>query len=141
MTTIVIILLFAVLLAAYEMIALKRKSDEKNQGVPVEIPENDREWKIRTELVERIRVEIVKGLDTSGGCWINTEADGKNLRLNHGEAHALLMPFLQKGYFAYIGHKESNVSGLSRFGVVKHRLLYNDELEITEELLIKNAQL
>lgn len=141
MTAIVIILLFVVLLAGYEMMALKRKSDKQDQGVPVEIPENDREWKIRTELVERIRKEIVNGLITSGGCWINTEADGNNLRLNHGEAHALLMPFLQKGYFAYIVHKESNVSGLSRFGVVKHRLLYNDELEITEEILIKNAQL
>lgn len=114
---------------------------KKDQEAPVEIPENDREWKIRTELIERIRVEIVHCLTTSGGCWINTEADGKNLLLNHGEAHALLMPFLQKGYFAYIGSNGSNACGLTRFGVVKHRLPHKNELEITQELLSTNAQL
>ena len=145
MTTIVIILLCVVLLAGSivndKMMALKSKRDEKDQEAPVEIPENDREWKIRTELIERIRVEIVHCLTTSGGCWINTEADGKNLLLNHGEAHALLMPFLQKGYFAYIGSNGSNVCGLTRFGVVKHRLPHKNELEITQELLSTNAQL
>ena len=145
MTTIVIILLCVVLLAGSiandKMMALKSKRNEKDQEAPVEIPENDREWKIRTELIERIRVEIVHCLTTSGGCWINTEADGKNLLLNHGEAHALLMPFLQKGYFAYIGSNGSNVCGLTRFGVVKHRLPHKNELEITQELLSTNAQL
>lgn len=145
MITIVIILLCVVLLAGSiandKMMALKSKRDEKDQEAPVEIPENDREWKIRTELIERIRVEIVHCLTTSGGCWINTEADGKNLLLNHGEAHALLMPFLQKGYFAYIGSNGSNVCGLTRFGVVKHRLPHKNELEITQELLNTNAQL
>lgn len=145
--TMIVIILTLVLLIGTGIIWKEDNSNrlenqrKKDQEAPVEIPENDREWKIRTELIERIRVEIVHCLTTSGGCWINTEADGHNLRLNHGEAHALLMPFLQKGYFAYIGYNDSTVSGLARFGVVKHRLPHKNELEITEELLRANAQL
>lgn len=129
------------------VILLERKGKKADETeaygdmTPKEIPENDRKWEIRTELIERIRAEIINCLITSGGCWINTEADGKNLLLNHGEAHALLMPFLQKGYFAYIGSNGSNVCGLTRFGVVKHRLPHKNELEITQELLNTNAQL
>ena len=145
LTLICLVLLAWAVIATVILLEEKRKKSDETEAygdmTPKEIPENDRKWKIRTELVERIRAEIVNCLITSGGCWINTEADGKNLLLTHGEAHALLMPFLQKGYFAYIGSNGSNICGLTRFGVVKHRLPYKNELEITEELLNTNAQL
>lgn len=88
-----------------------------------------------------MRTEIVKRLDGGPLCYVCIEDSGKGEALTHGEAHALLLPFLQKGYYAYreltgwTGHK------VTRFRVTKHRDAYPTALEITEELLTKNAQL
>lgn len=112
------------------------------EGVtPTEIPENDKEWGVRHDYVERMRTEIVKCLDGSPVCYVRIENGVKGGALTHGEAHALLLPFLQKGYYAYrdltgwTGHK------VTRFRVTKHRDAETTTLEITEELLTKNVQL
>ena len=114
---------------------------EVEDVAPTEIPENDKDWGVRTDYVERMRTEIVKRLDGGPLCYVCIEDSGKGEALTHGEAHALLLPFLQKGYYAYreltgwTGHK------VTRFRVTKHRDAYPTALEITEELLTKNAQL
>lgn len=114
---------------------------EAEDVTPTEIPENDKDWCVRTDYVERMRTEIVKRLDGSPVCYVRIENGSKGEALTHGEAHALLLPFLEKGYYAYrdltgwTGHK------VTRFRVTKHRDAEPTTLEITEELLTKNAQL
>lgn len=112
---------------------------EAEDVTPTEIPENDKEWHIRTWLVERLRADIVGSLADSGECTVAVTKEGYHL--THGEAHALLLPFLQKGYYAYrdltgwTGHK------VTRFRVTKHRDAEPNALEITEELLTNNIEL
>ena len=112
---------------------------EAEDVTPTEIPENDKEWHIRTWLVERLRADIVGSLADSGECTVAVTKEGYHL--THGEAHALLLPFLQKGYYAYrdltgwTGHK------VTRFRVTKHRDAETNALEITEELLTNNIEL
>ena len=114
---------------------------EAEDVTPTEIPENDKGWGVRHSYVERMRTEILKRLDGHAYCTVVIEDDDNGSPLTHGEAHALLLPFLQKGYYAYreltgwTGHK------VTRFRVTKHRDAYPTALEITEELLTKNAQL
>ena len=117
----------------------KGATAEAESVTPTEIPENDKYWHIRTWLVERLRADIVGSLADSGECTVAVTKEGYHL--THGEAHALLLPFLQKGYYAYReltgwdGHK------VTRFRVAKHRDAEPTGLEITEELLTKNAEL
>lgn len=112
---------------------------EAEDVTPTEIPENDKGWHVRTWLVERLRADIVGSLADSSECTVGVTKEGYHL--THGEAHALLLPFLQKGYYAYrdltgwTGHK------VTRFRVTKHRDAEPNALEITEELLTKNIQL
>lgn len=114
---------------------------EAEDVTPSEIPENDKEWGVRHDYVERMRTEIVKSLDGHAYCYVCIEDSGKGEALTHGEAHALLLPFLKKGYYAYreltgwTGHK------VTRFRVAKHRDAVPNALEITEELLTQNVQL
>lgn len=61
--------------------------------------------------------------------------------LNHGEVCALLLPFLKKGYFAYKDITGYGGYEVTRFRVMKHKDAEPNALEITEELLTKNAQL
>lgn len=114
---------------------------EAEDETPTEIPENDKGWGVRTDYVERMRTEIVKSLDENAYCYVSIKDSGKGEALTHGEAHALLLPFLQKGYYAY--RKLTGWTGdkVTHFRVTKHRDAEPNALEITEELLIKNVQL
>lgn len=112
---------------------------EAEDVTPTEIPENDKEWHIRTWLVERLRADIVGSLADSGECTVAVTKEGYHL--THGEAHALLLPFLQKGYYAYRELTGWTGDKVTRFRVAKHRDAEPNALEITEELLTKNAQL
>lgn len=114
---------------------------EVEDEAPTEIPENDKDWGIRTDYVERMRTEIVKRLDGSPFCFVRIEDSGKGEALTHGEAHALLLPFLQKGYYAYRELTGWTGDKVTRFRVAKHRDAEPTSLEITEELLTKNAEL
>ena len=106
---------------------------------PTDIPENDKEWHIRTWLVERLRADIVGSLADSGECNVAVTKEGYHL--THGEVHALLLPFLQKGYYAYRELTGWTGDKVTRFRVAKHRDAERTGLEITEELLTRNAQL
>lgn len=112
------------------------------EGVtPTEIPENDKDWGVRTDYIERLRTAILKHLDGHSYCFVNIEDSGKGEALNHGEAHALLLPFLKKGYYAYRELTGWTGDKVTRFRVAKHRDAEPNALEITEELLTKNVQL
>ena len=123
----------------------RRKEDETaDQEVdvtPTEIPQNDRDWHIRTDSIESIRAGIVERLRTYPACIVTLDKYNKDSSLNHGEAHALILPFLQKGYFAYKDLVGYDVANVTRFRITKHRDPESNDLEITEELLTKNAQL
>lgn len=106
---------------------------------PTDIPENDKEWHIRTWLVERLRADIVGSLADSGECTVAVTKEGYHL--THGEAHALLLPFLKKGYYVYRELTGWTGDKVTRFRVAKHRDAEPTALEITEELLTKNVQL
>ena len=116
-------------------------ADQEVAVTPTEIPKNDKDWHIRSYVVEGIRAGIINRLGNTSAVLVDTSEIEGNLWLTHGEAHALILPFLQKGYFAYrdimwyIGYK------VTRFRITKHRDPERNALEITEELLTKNAQL
>ena len=112
---------------------------EAEDVTPTEIPENDKEWHIRTWLVERLRADIVGSLADSCECTVAVTKEVYHL--THGEAHALILPFLQKGYYAYREITGWTGYKVTRFRVAKHRDAEPTALEITEELLTKNAQL
>lgn len=112
---------------------------EAEDVTPTEIPENDKEWHIRTWLVERLRADIVGSLADSGECTVAVTKEGYHL--THGEAHALILPFLKKGYYAYRELTGWTGDKVTRFRVAKHRDAEPNALEITEELLTKNAEL
>lgn len=112
---------------------------EVENVTPTDIPENDKEWHIRTWLVESLRADIVGSLADSGECTVAVTKEGYHL--THGEAHALLLPFLQKGYYAYRELTGWTGNNVTRFRVSKHRDAEPTALEITEELLTKNAEL
>lgn len=112
---------------------------EAEDVTPTEIPENDKEWHIRTWLVEKLRADIVGRLADSGECTVAVTKEGYHL--THGEAHALLLPFLQKGYYVYRELTGWTGDKVTRFRVAKHRDAEPTALEITEELLTKNVQL
>lgn len=120
--------------------AKRRKLEEAKTDDP-EIPENDKDWHIRSYVVDGIRAGIINRLGNTSAVLVDTSEIQGDLWLTHGEAHALIIPFLQKGYFAYkdimgyVGYK------VTRFRLMKHRDPEKNALEITEELLTKNAQL
>ena len=114
---------------------------EAEDETPTEIPENDKDWGVRHDYVERMRTEIVKSLDGHAYCYVCIEDSGNGEALTHGEAHALLLPFLQKGYYAYRELTGWTGNNVTRFRVAKHRDAGPTALEITEELLINNVQL
>lgn len=114
---------------------------EAEDEAPTEIPENDKDWCVRTDYVERMRTEIVKRLDGSPVCYVRIENGVKGGALTHGEAHALLLPFIKKGYYAYRELTGWTGDKVTRFRVAKHRDVEPTALEITEELLTKNIQL
>lgn len=116
-------------------------ADQEVAVTPTEIPENDKDWHIRTDAVERIRAGIVERLRTYPACIVTLDKYNKDSSLNHGEVHALILPFLQKGYFAYKDLVGYDVANVTRFRITKHRDPERSALEITEELLTKNAQL
>nr|DAQ01958.1 MAG TPA: hypothetical protein [Caudoviricetes sp.] len=116
-------------------------ADQEADVTPTEIPENDRDWHIRTDSVERIRAGIVERLRTYPACIVTLDKYNKDSSMNHGEAHALILPFLQKGYYAYKDLVGYDVANVTRFRITKHRDPERSALEITEELLTKNAQL
>ena len=72
---------------------------------------------------------------------MDTSAIHGDLWITHGEAHALILPFLQKGYYAYRDIMGYNGCKVTRFRITRHRDPDRNALEITEELLTKNAQL
>lgn len=116
-------------------------ADQEVDVTPTEIPQNDRDWHIRTDSIESIRAGIVERLRTYPACIVTLDKYNKDSSLNHGEAHALILPFLQKGYFAYKDLVGYDVANVTRFRITKHRDPERSALEITEELLTKNAQL
>ena len=112
---------------------------EAEDEPPTDIPENDKEWHIRTWLVERLRSDIVGSLADSGECTVAVTKEGYHL--THGEAHALILPFLKKGYYVYRELTGWTGDKVTRFRVTKHRDAEPTVFEITEELLTKNAEL
>ena len=100
-----------------------------------EITVNDKDWHIRTWLVEKLRVEIIKGLKSSHVYYLKPGLDEEGLKLSKGEEYELFLPFIKKGYFVY--HEERRI----HYRVTKHRDFETNDLEITEERLTKNAQL
>lgn len=117
-------------------------ADQEVAVTPTEIPKNDKEWHIRTDIVEWMRASIISALESSPSLLIDTESeDGHEFALTHGEAHALILPFLQKGYYAYRDIMGYNGCKVTRFRITKHRDPERNALEITEELPTKNAQL
>lgn len=112
---------------------------EAEDVTPTEIPENDKEWHVRTWLVERLRADIVGSLADSSECTVAVTKEGYHL--THGEAHALLLPFLKKGYYVYRELTGWTGYKVTRFRVAKHRDAEPTALEITEELLTKNVLL
>lgn len=112
---------------------------EAEDVTPTETPENDKEWHIRTWLVERLRADIVGSLADSGECTVAVTKEGYHL--THGEAHALILPFLKKGYYAYRELTGWTGDKVTRFRVTKHRDAEPNALEITEKLLTNNIEL
>lgn len=112
---------------------------EAEDVTPTEIPENDKEWHIRTWLVERLRADIVGSLADSCECTVAVTKEGYHL--THGEAHALILPFLKKGYYAYRELTGWTGDKVTRFRVTKHRDAEPNALEITEKLLTNNIEL
>ena len=115
-------------------------NDEENVTT-TEIPVNDKDWHIRTDDVERIRAGIVENLRTYPTCIVTLDKRNKDSAISHGEACALLLPFLKKGYYAYRELAGWTGDKVTRFRVTKHRDAEPNALEITEELLTKNVQL
>ena len=114
---------------------------EAEDVTPTEIPENDKGWGVRHSYVEQMRTEILKRLDGHAYCTVVIEDNDNGSPLTHGEAHALLLPFLQKGYYAYRELTGWTGDKVTRFRLAKHRDAEPTALEITEELLTKNVQL
>lgn len=112
---------------------------KKDQEAPVEIPENDKNWHLRTDLIEQTKRDLVEQLRSSPSCYVSMEHEGSFL--TRGEVYEILMPFLKKGYFAYRGAEDGGGRKVKSFIVTKHRSPGRDELEITQELLSTNAQL
>lgn len=125
--------------ANYKMMELKGKKDEQDQEAPVEIPENDKNWHLRTDLIEQTKRALVEQLKNKPSCYVSMEYEGSFL--TRGEVYEILMPFLKKGYFAYRGAEDDSGRKVKSFIVTKHRSPGRSELEITEELLSTNAQL
>lgn len=114
---------------------------EAEDVTPTEIPENDKGWGVRHSYVEQMRTEILKRLDGHAYCTVVIEDNDNGSPLTHGEAHALILPFLQKGYYAYKELTGWTGDKVTRFRLTKHRDAEPTALEITEELLTKNVQL
>ena len=114
---------------------------EAEDVAPTEIPENDKDWGVRADYVERLRTAILKHLDGHAYCYVSIEDSGKGEALTHGEAHALLKPFLKKGYYVYRELTGWTGDKVTRFRVAKHRDAEPNALEITEELLTNNIEL
>ena len=114
---------------------------EAEDVTPTEIPENDKDWGVRHDYVERMRTEILKRLDGHAYCTVVIEDNDNGSPLTHGEAHALILPFLKKGYYVYRELTGWTGDKVTRFRVAKHRDAEPTALEITEELLTKNVQL
>lgn len=119
----------------------KATTTEAESVTPTEIPVNDKDWHIRTDDVERIRAGIVETLRTYPTCVVTLDKRNKDSAISHGEARALLLPFLKKGYYAYRELTGWTGDNVTRFRVAKHRDAEPNALEITEELLTKNAEL
>ena len=114
---------------------------EADDVTHTEIPENDKGWGVRHSYVEQMRTEILKRLDGHAYCTVVIEDNDNGSPLTHGEAHALILPFLKKGYYAYRELTGWTGDKVTRFRVAKHRDAEPTALEITEELLTRNAQL
>lgn len=124
--------------------ARRKKAETAAQEVaitPTEILENDKDWHIRSYVVDGIRAGIINRLGSTSAVLVDTSAIHGDLWITHGEAHALILPFLQKGYYAYQDITGYRGYKVTRFRITKHRDPERNALEITEELLTKNAQL
>ncbi len=118
------------------------KHSKDEEVAPVVVPENDRDWHLRSDLIERIKSGLVDRLKEYPSCNVKMcSDDGSQPGITHGEAYEILMPFLKKGDFAYKDLVGYDVPNVTRFRVTKHRDPERTALEITEELLTKNAQL
>ena len=106
-----------------------------------EIAVNDKGWHIRTSLIERLRKQITSGLKSSSVYFLAPWIDDKGIKLSKVEAYELFMPFLKEGYFVYLGEERLPLSTIMQYRVTKHRDFETTAIEITEELLIKNAGL
>ena len=108
---------------------------------PNEIAVKDKDWYIRTSLVERLRRQIVKGLASSPVYFLAPWIDDIGIKLSKREEYELFMPFLKKGYFIYLGEEHLPLCTIMQYRITKHRDYETTALEITEELLTKNVQL
>ena len=124
--------------------ARRKKAESADTEIavtPTKIPQNDRDWHIRSYVVEGIRAGIINRLGSTSAVLVDTSAIQGDLWLTHGEAHALILPFLQKGYYAYQDITGYRGYKVTRFRITTHRDPERNALEISEELLTKNAQL
>nr|DAE31356.1 MAG TPA: hypothetical protein [virus sp. ctDJ83] len=130
------------------MILRHRKEQKKattkevpNVATTTEITANDKDWHIRTSLVEKLRGDIIKGLKSSHIYYLEPGMEDKGLKLSRGEEYELFLPFVKKGYFVYHEERRIHLSSIMQYRVTKHRDSETNALEITEEVLTKNAQL
>lgn len=141
-------LLLVYAIAATPMILRHRKEQKKattkevpNVATTTEITANDKDWHIRTSLVEKLRGDIIKGLKSSHIYYLEPGMEDKGLKLSRGEEYELFLPFVKKGYFVYREERRIHLSSIMQYRVTKHRDSETNALEITEEVLTKNAQL
>lgn len=105
----------------------------------VEIPENNKEWHVRTEYIQELTRNIELWLREHSQCEFTAKDSASEL--NHGEAYQLIMPFLEKGYYAYRNYIGYDFPKISSFRITKHKEPSNQIYEITKESLTANAEL
>lgn len=114
----------------------KEKATETNL---VEIPENNKEWHVRTDYIQELTRNIELWLRDHNQCEFT--AKDIDSEITHGEAYKLIMPFLEKGYYAYRNYIGYDFPKIKSFRITKHKEPSNQIYEITKEFLTTNTEL
>ena len=122
----------------YEKVEPK-KTEPKKESNLIEIPENNKEWHVRTKHIQELTRNIELWLRDHSQCEFTAKDSASEL--NHGEAYQLIMPFLEKGYYAYRNYIGYDFPKISSFRITKHKEPSNQIYEITKESLTANAEL
>lgn len=117
----------------------KEELESKEELNLTEIPENNKEWHVRTDYIQELIHHIELWLRDHNLC----EFTAKDIasELTHGEAYKLIMPFLEKGYYAYRDYIGYDFPKIKSFRITKHKEPSNQIYEITKEFLTTNTEL